>query len=222
MNISFSGSLHPTLHPPETPIRKQNAPPNRTIPTSSVILGIAPWPALAVVAREAGFVTSKSNLEVGRAEPPRRRKRVDLAILTRPTLLIDVTVRSPYAQGATPGTRDSSTGVFSFEHMHHVTRAQDQKRNKYLVAVANERKTFRSFVVSATGHFGSEASDICTLLAGGLVKRFFMAHSEAVKTAKRFIQTTMLSKMARQIVAGYTRTSLVYAGGAPLALSLNH
>ena len=152
--------------------------------------------AIAEVATFAGIATSKYNLQVGATA-----KRVDIAFTSeRPKLLIDVTVRSPYTEkAAAPVRRVDPQGRQFFNTSHHLNRAQVLKFNKYARLVADQKNAFRTFAFSSSGHFGSEADAIIGVIAEGMSKRFFMSHSEAVKSVKLYIQTSIFQRMTYQV-----------------------
>ena len=151
--------------------------------------------AIGVVASKAGISTSKSNLQVAKTT-----KRVDIALTgTRPNILVDVSVRSPYVKGASPTTHVDNMGRHSFDLFNHLNRAQREKKTKYASLAAADKKSFYSFIMSAAGHFSSEADTICGILADGIIKRHFLARSEVVKSLKRFVQTHMLARIAAQV-----------------------
>lgn len=161
--------------------------------------------ALDFIAGVAGLVTTRENLQVGGDDGV--NKRVDTAFLNRPKILIDVTARSPFIKGAAPSVLNHEDGSLKFNISFHVKRAEEEKSKKYLHLAVEKRCSFKSFVISSTGQFGSEAHEICSMVAEGLVRRFFIAYSEAMKITKRFIQTTMMQRMAEQIAASLRRMS---------------
>jgi hypothetical protein len=78
------------------------------------------------VATLAGLQTTKCNLQVGGDNGV--NKRVDLGILNRPALLIDVSMRSPYIRGAAPMERDVANGTVAFNFSFHVKRARRRRQ----------------------------------------------------------------------------------------------
>ena len=116
-----------------------------------------------------------------------------------PNVLVDVTVRSPFVDGAMP-MKNGKRDIY-----HHLNRAQAEKARKYVPGAKAAGMLFYTFALSPVGMWGSETKTILAPMAAQYAESNFIAYSVATARIKQFIQVAQFKIMARHIYEGFER-----------------
>jgi hypothetical protein len=126
--------------------------------------------------------------------------RGDVLLTTRiPNVMVDVTVRSPFVDGAMP-MKNGKRDIY-----HHLNRAQAEKAGKYVPGAKAAGMLFYTFALSPVGMWGSETKTILAPMAAQYAESNFIAYSVATARIKRFIQVAQFKIMARHVYEGFER-----------------
>ncbi len=148
--------------------------------------------ALEFVARDLGYSVSHA------CGIPGMKKHADLLIYglldDYSATAIDLSVRTPFAQGASrllPGTNTPDIE-------HHLKRAETSKCNKYDKPYAEMGRGFKPFVVSSMGMFGTGgAKEIVKALAKRYALQYYVSEQTARRRVSEFIGCSILRQVAQ-------------------------
>lgn len=142
---------------------------------------------LAILASRAGLEVSRNPSLMANGEG--RILRADLAVtFGERVFYIDFSLRSPFVENP---PRDATS---------HITRAVEQKKQKYDALCQQMQAEFVPFIMSSTGSLSEEAVEFLAILAALIAKNSAISYGRALADVKRFVIQPVLRRLAQDIM----------------------